>query len=226
MQSILKSEKNKSLYLNRAVCPGCFTSTEKAKLEIYSKPQAESILPEEHGQFLSGYTNHRFFFSYYRCSDCSLLYCPTYYNEEELATLYKNQPENMSNVPFYCRIKTQENYFKKLKKYSPLDGGYLEIGADIGIFTNFCIEDGNFNYFNLFEPNIETHIQLKKITENHPVKIFTNDFSSSFVLPKKISTLLKKKQNKTAKLDKNTIADEKIASEIIFAKASENKLSG
>lgn len=188
MKNIIQNHKYKSLYLNRKECPGCFSSIEDSKIVMNSSPQAELITPEDHGQFLSGYTSHRFFFTYYRCSNCSLLFCPTYYDEKQLATLYKNQPENMAEVPLTCRIKTQEKYFKKLKKYSPLKGGYLEIGADIGIFANFCVQKGNFDTFHLFEPNIETHEALKNTTNGNPTKILTDNFDSSYVLPQKIST--------------------------------------
>lgn len=190
MNDIAQDTKNKILYLNRESCPGCLAPIDKSKLEMYSDPQAECITPQEHGKFLSGYTNDRFFFSYYRCENCALLYCPVYYNDSQLGTLYKNQPENMAEIPLSSRRDTQYNYFKKLKKYSPLKGGYLEIGADIGIFTNFCIQEGDFDFFHLFEPNVETHNTLEKVTEGHPTKIVTENFHSSHVLPRKISTAI------------------------------------
>jgi len=188
MKAVAQNQRNKDLYFNRKECPGCSTTVSKATPKIHSCPQAECITPQEHGQFLSGYTNNRFFFSYYRCENCSLLYCPTYYNDNQLGSLYKNQPENMAEIPLNCRVKTQYNYFKKLKKYSSLKGGYLEIGADIGIFTSFCVQEGNFDSFYLFEPNVETHGLLKKATGKHPSKIITENFQSSHILPQKIST--------------------------------------
>lgn len=188
MKDKLKSLKNKDSYLNRECCPGCFAPIKSARLEMHSTPEAELLAPEEHGKFLSGYSNERFFFSYYRCENCGLLYCPTYYNEEQLHNLYTIQPENMADVPLDCRIKTQGNYFKTLKKYSSLKGGYLEIGADIGLFTQFCRQDGHFDSFYLFEPNIETHSFLKKVTANKKTQILTENFKASCVLPEKAST--------------------------------------
>lgn len=188
MKNIEERQNNKTAYFNRKGCPSCFSSIENPELKIYSSPRAELITPEEHGRFLSGYVNKRFFFSYYRCTHCSLLYCRTYYNEKQLGTLYKNQPENMAEVPLSCRIKTQEKYFKTLQKYASLKGGYLEIGADIGIFVSFCVQRGRFDHFYLYEPNVETHKSLKKITVGKPTKISTEIFNSSHILAKKIST--------------------------------------
>lgn len=48
---------------------------------------------------------------------------------------------------------TQRGYFKLFKKYSPLLGNYIEIGPDIGLFTENCIKEGQFEKLWLFEPN-------------------------------------------------------------------------
>ena len=42
---------------------------------------------------------------------------------------------NMDDVPINSLKKTQEGYFRELRKYSNLKGAYLEIGPDIGLFT-------------------------------------------------------------------------------------------
>jgi 2-polyprenyl-3-methyl-5-hydroxy-6-metoxy-1,4-benzoquinol methylase len=175
-------------YLQRQKCPGCFTSSAKARPEIKSLPPAEDLSLDQHGKFLSGYTNHRVFFTYYRCSCCNLLYCPTYFAQEQLNSLYKNQSENMAEVPLAARASTQKAYYQLLKKFHSPDGDYLEIGADIGLFAKFFAENSKIDQLFLYEPNHEVHETLKANLANKKYKILTKNYSASDLGAGQLST--------------------------------------
>lgn len=175
-------------YLQRQSCPGCFTQTGTAKREIQSLPPAEELALTQHGKFLSGYTNQRVFFTYSRCPLCDLLYCPTYFTQEQLNSLYNSQSENMAEVPLQARVSTQKAYYELLGKYHSLTGAYLEIGADLGLFAKFIADNTQVDQLFLYEPNREVHETLKKNIANKKYKILTKSYSASDVEAGKLST--------------------------------------
>jgi hypothetical protein len=71
-------------------------------------------------------------------------------------------PPNMDLVPMAALVRTQKGYFEELKQFSPLKNDYIEIGPDIGIFTENCSREGNFNNYWLCEPNKEVAGALAK----------------------------------------------------------------
>jgi hypothetical protein len=147
-------------YLRRTACPCCNASTAAARNKVCSFPRAEDIDLEQHGRFLSGYEPHRVFFTYLRCGRCDAWYCPIYYNPKQLARLYEAQPENMVDVAIGSRERTQKGYVELLRRHSPMVGGLLEIGVDIGLFAAECARVGKFDRYWLFEPNRAVHGQL------------------------------------------------------------------
>ena len=72
---------------------------------------------------------------------------------------------NMDEVPINSLKKTQQGYFNLLKQYSNLSGEFLEIGPDIGLFTQNCVHHGRFSKFWLFEPNVKVTEILKKVLD-------------------------------------------------------------
>ncbi len=178
-----------SNYLNREKCPSCFTSASKTQLAICSNPTAEETPLYQHGRFLSGYTNQRVFFSYYRCQQCNLLYCPIYFTQEQLDQLYQHQMENMAEVPVQARYLTQKAYYQTLIKYHKHAGNYLEIGADIGLFAKFFAEDSATNHLYLYEPNIKVHEILKSNLSNKNHYIFTKNYAASDIPFESLSTV-------------------------------------
>lgn len=169
-------------------CPACFSSSQEAKLSVQSSPSAEQLPPEKHGKFLSGYTNQRVFFSYYRCSKCELLYCPTYFTQNQLDDLYKSQSENMGDVPLNARARTQAAYYELLTHHHKQAGDYLEIGADIGLFAKFFAEHNQTGKMFLYEPNHEVHNTLKSKMGNKNYEIITKNYSASDIAPNTLST--------------------------------------
>src|SRR6266851_7122745 len=81
-------------YLQRARCPCCAEGVRCSRLVVASDPPAETLSISDHGRFLSGYSANRVFFSYCRCGNCGLLYCPAYYTKAQLERLYGRQAEN------------------------------------------------------------------------------------------------------------------------------------
>src|SRR5205085_11775262 len=97
-------------YARRDACPACGAPASAAVRVMASEPPAESLPAEKHGEFMSGYGARRVFFSYHRCPQCALLYCPVYYSAAQLSQLYGHQAENMAEVPLASRLRTQEHY--------------------------------------------------------------------------------------------------------------------
>lgn len=159
-------------YLSRPSCPCCGTSIDQSRLAFTSNPPAETLPLEQHTDFAAGYTSERVFFSYFTCQDCGARYCHDFYTEEQVQSLYQNQIENMGEVPLSARQKAQEEYAKCLLKHTRGNGGFLEIGADIGIFAEYCAKNWEFSHYWLFEPNLVVHDELHKRLQSssHTIK--------------------------------------------------------
>src|SRR6185312_3923936 len=75
-------------YLRIGSCPCCGAPAASARPSVASSPPAETLRPDQHGEFLSGYTDKRVFFTYFECPKCSAKFCPTYYRQSQLDGLY------------------------------------------------------------------------------------------------------------------------------------------
>lgn len=183
------SNQKLSKYLDREKCPSCSMSVSKAQRTVYSTPAAEETPFHQHEKFLSGYTNKRIFFSYHRCQQCQLLYCPIYFTQTQLDQLYERQMENMADVPLQARYLTQKAYYRTLKKYHQHAGDYLEIGADVGLFAKFFAENPATNHLYLYEPNIQVHDILKSNVDNKNHDIFTKNYAAADIPFESLSTV-------------------------------------
>jgi Methyltransferase domain len=134
-------------------CPLC-GSVGMAKPDTRSRPAGESLeyadLEKHWHEFFSG---GRVFFTYARCATCGLLFAPTFFDETQLRDLYAQMPSNMRTVPTAALRRTQRGYFETFKKAGALDGGYIEIGPDVGLFTENCVREARFDPYWLVEPN-------------------------------------------------------------------------
>jgi len=138
-------------YLSRS-CPIC-GSKPPAKPEIASEVPAETKSFEALVPYWNGFFKDKVFFSYFRCETCGLLYTPVFFTGPQLEQLYAQMPPNMDVVPAASLERTQRGYFDTLKSAVPLEGGFIEVGPDVGLFTRNCVKDGRFNQYWLFEPN-------------------------------------------------------------------------
>lgn len=141
-------------------CPQCGAPASHALRAVSSHERSEDLdFPKLRDHFI-GFFREKTFFSYHRCADCSLLYAPTYFNEEQLGSLYADMPDNTAQVNRDVIVRTQRAYFRTLEKSHSLRGDYLEIGPDIGLFTHEAAAHGKFRKFWLYEPNRRVHAEL------------------------------------------------------------------
>tara|TARA_B100000768_G_scaffold124084_1_gene114782 strand:+ start:1155 stop:2039 length:885 start_codon:yes stop_codon:yes gene_type:complete len=136
------------------------------------------------------YKKTKSFFSYYKCNNCKIIYAPEHFTNQELNNLYKKLPANMVQVPSKILEKTQYGYFKVLQKWSSLKGDYLEVGPDIGLFTQYCVLNGKFDFFWLFEPNKLVLPKLNKLLGNRKKKVYPAIEQIEMVDDNKLSTVV------------------------------------
>lgn len=155
-------------YISRD-CPICGSNEPAA--EVWSSIKAEqsdySILKD----IWNGFFKEKMIFTYSRCGKCKTLYCKKFFSNDQLSELYSQMPANMDEVPLAALKKTQRGYFNFLKKNSSLSGNFLEVGPDIGLFTENCIKSANYKKYWLFEPNISVKKNLESVAKNKEFSI-------------------------------------------------------
>lgn len=153
------------LFPHRA-CPAC--GTDAPRDEVHSEQRAEALSPEALRPYWSGLFREKVFFSYRRCTRCALLYAPTYFSPGQLSELYADMAPNMELVPGDSLEATQRGYWDVTRTSAPMDGGYLEIGPDIGRVVKHAAAEGRYDRYWLFEPNQAVHAQLAAATGGRP----------------------------------------------------------
>lgn len=166
-------------YLSR-VCPVC-ASKPPGQVEIQSEVNAESLDFDEIVPCWNGFFKDKVFFSYARCDGCDLLYAPTFFNGQQLEQLYGQMAPNMAEVPLESLRRTQRGYFEALKSSSALKGGFIEVGPDIGLFTENCVREGHYDEYWLFEPNRDVLPTLSEIVKGKRYHVIHDMFGFSHV---------------------------------------------
>ena len=166
-------------YLDR-VCPVCGGNSPR-QVEISSEVRAESLVFDSLIPHWNGFFKDKVIFSYSRCDGCGLLYAPTFFNGPQLEQLYGQMPPNMAEVPLEALRRTQRGYFEALKSCSGLEGGFIEVGPDIGLFTENCVREGKYDEYWLFEPNRDVLPALSKIVEGRKSHIIHDMFGFSHI---------------------------------------------
>jgi hypothetical protein len=166
-------------YINRA-CPTCGTQP-SGKLLIFTDTKAENSELEILKKCWMGFFKEKTIFSYTRCECCGLLYAPVFFSGDQLSSLYSQMPPNMDVVPLEALRKTQNGYFSSLEKRLPLTGSYIEIGPDIGLFTENCRRMADFEKYWLFEPNVDVLPQLTALMNGAEHSVIHNLFNYSDV---------------------------------------------
>lgn len=166
-------------YLRR-ICPVC-ASKPPEQADIQSEVKAESLDFDALVPCWNGFFKDKVFFSYVRCGGCGLLYAPTFFNGPQLEQLYGQMAPNMAEVPLEALRRTQRGYFEALKSCSSLDGGFIEVGPDIGLFTENCVREGHYDEYWLFEPNRDVLPALSKIVEGKKYHVIHDMFGFSHV---------------------------------------------
>ena len=93
-------------------------------------------------------------------------------------------------MPRLAREATQKAYFEILRRHAPLEGEYLEIGPDIGLFAGICADHGCFTRFHLFEPNREVHPAMAARLAGHDVNISAAPYHAGLLPKAGISTAI------------------------------------
>jgi hypothetical protein len=79
--------------------------------------------------------------------------------------------DNTGGVSANILRKTQKGYFDVLREFSPLRGGYLEVGPDLGLFVENCVREGDFQKYWLFEPNAGVQDTLRSVVRESDFEI-------------------------------------------------------
>jgi SAM-dependent methyltransferase len=159
------------VFLHRT-CPACDGQSKVE--EVHSVHRAETKTLDELEPYWSGLFKEKLFFSYYRCDVCKILYAPEFFTNDQLAALYSAMAPNMDVVPLDAIEATQRGYWSAVKGGDFLNGGYLEIGADVGHVVKYAVADGEFDHFWLVEPNRLVHDQLSASAGGKPHDIIAD----------------------------------------------------
>jgi len=154
-------------------CPICDSNKQSIK-KINSFIKAQELDLNELIPYWNGFFKQKIFFSYVRCNVCKVQYAPIFFSSQQLELLYKQMSPNMDIVPLAALIRTQIGYFNKVRKYSNLENGYLELGPDIGLFTTNCVKKGAFDKYWLFEPNLNVKNKLEYVMGNSDFTIIND----------------------------------------------------
>lgn len=177
-----------SAFVQRS-CPSCGS-------QASTQPEIRAGLPAEERdiEFLRPYWNGFFkektFFSYTRCSKCGLLYAPAFFSEAQLQDLYSQMPDNTAGLPVAMLEKTQRGYFDIFRNYAQPGGGFLEIGPDIGLFTQSCIDANLFDHYWLFEPNHAVWPELERRLGEKKHEIIADMFNFDAIPDRSLSAVV------------------------------------
>lgn len=121
---------------------------------------AEDLSFDELRDFWRGFRSENVFFTYRRCASCSLLYCPTFFQDEQLNSLYRIMDDNTAGEDINVLERTQSRYVSELSKAVEVQGSWLELGADIGLLTKNLLDLPGIVSVDVIEPNEAVHPRL------------------------------------------------------------------
>jgi len=182
--------------ITRYVDRSCLICREvSTNVAISSTVKAEELSFDELKSHWSGFFKNKivekFFFSYSRCPKCSLLYCASFFSDQQLSELYQKMSDNTAGVTTSALIKTQHGYFSHLKNHIPSQpGGYLEIGPDVGFFTDLALKEKNYDQFWMVEPNQEVWDTLESKLKDKPHHIYSDLLIENCIPDNSLSTVV------------------------------------
>jgi hypothetical protein len=185
-QQEVSTDESSSLYHHRC-CP-CCGSKPPARPEIATPVEAAKLSFKELIPQWNGFFKEKSIFAYTRCSTCGLLYAPEFFDNDQLSSLYAQMPPNMDEVPLSALKATQRGYFEALKRHSSLTGGFMEMGPDIGLFTENCVREGDFSKYWLLEPNRTVEEALALVVKDKPYHII-QDLHGFSQVPERSATV-------------------------------------
>jgi hypothetical protein len=151
-----------------------------------ARMQAELMSWGDVKDFFIGLRNDQVFFSYYRCQDCELLYCPWYFSKDQIALLYAAMPDNTMGEDKSTVSRTQSAYANWImSRKNTSNKRYLEVGPDIGLVANQIVKINKPEFVSFLEPNRSVRAELLEsvaVVESKEVvdfidELVTRDFS-------------------------------------------------
>ena len=158
----MSSTKDINTVWDRRVCPLCNSSKILMKPTASAKHPAEFMDWETAKSYFIGLRNDQVFFSYYRCIECELLYCPWYFNSVQIAELYAAMPDNTMGEDKSTVSRTQSTYARWIMKSNVSNKRYLEIGPDIGLVAKEIVKINIPEHVSFLEPNQSVKDELQK----------------------------------------------------------------
>ena len=146
----------------RRACPICESSNIPPHPNSSAKKPAERMTWEEAKSYFVGLRHDQVFFSYYRCLECELLYCPWYFTKDQISILYSEMPDNTMGEDKSTLSKTQSTYAKWILQGDVCTDSYLEIGPDIGLVSRAIIAIKTPKKVTFIEPNLSVRQELIK----------------------------------------------------------------
>jgi hypothetical protein len=143
-------------------CPSCASQVFSNSPSVSSSIRAENLSYNEIKKYFIGFRDNQIFFSYYRCNECLLLYCPWYFSSEQLSNLYSDMPDNLLGEDKSVISRTQSGYVNQIAKHINQIEIFLEVGPDIGLVTNSIVKRFQPKVVLLVEPNESIHPQLRQ----------------------------------------------------------------
>jgi hypothetical protein len=158
----MKRRDNKEINVawTRRVCPICQSDNVPIKPDSTTSRPAEFMSWDEAKSNFIGIRRDQVFFSYFRCLDCGLLYCPYYFTPAQIKELYAEMPDNTMGEDKQTVSKTQSSYVKWIMQPGISSKRYLEIGPDIGLVTREVVRKQKPNSVSLVEPNYAVREEL------------------------------------------------------------------
>jgi hypothetical protein len=144
----------------RRACPICKSLNISTQPESAARKPAEKMNWDEAKSYFIGLRSDQVFFSYYRCIDCELLYCPWYFTKEQIAILYSEMPDNTMGEDKSTISKTQSAYAKWILRDGVSSATYLEVGPDIGLVSRNVIALQTPKRVSFIEPNQSVRKEL------------------------------------------------------------------
>jgi hypothetical protein len=145
---------------DRRACPLCGSSKISTKPNSSAKHPAEFMPWETAKSYFIGLRSDQVFFSYYRCQDCKLLYCPWYFNSKQISELYAAMPDNTMGEDKSTVSKTQSAYARWIMRPGVSNSRYLEVGPDIGLVAKEIVNLNSPQHITFLEPNQSVKAEL------------------------------------------------------------------
>jgi hypothetical protein len=145
---------------DRRACPLCGSSKISTKPNSSARHPAEFMPWETAKSYFIGLRSDQVFFSYYRCQDCELLYCPWYFNSKQISELYAAMPDNTMGEDKSTVSKTQSAYARWIMRPGVSNSRYLEVGPDIGLVAKEIVNLNSPQHITFLEPNQSVKAEL------------------------------------------------------------------